>query len=262
MPLKIGASGYCRNERNLGASPNFNRVFGLSSTEYFKWAPYDDLIAPYFLLRCVEVLDQNPAVVLCYSRAKIIDEHGTFEVDYDPGPDTTSPKNYERFRNLILHPEYAIQQMGLIRSEVLKKTGLYGSYPSADEVFLAELALLGQFHEIPERLYSYRRHREQSTKGSKQRARLLFFDSSLAGKIVLPKWLYFFGCLNVINRTPLSGYERTSCYLTMLRWLLVPAHFRAMSKDLLIAANQVTARTFNMFQPKLQEATQARHISH
>lgn len=233
---------YHRNETNLGASPNFNLLFQLSSTEYFKWAPYDDLLAPDFLARCVQVLDQNPAVVLCYSRAQIIDAQGAYEVDYDPGPDTSSPRNYERFGNLILHPEYAIQQMGVIRSDALKKSRLFGSYPSADEVFLAELALLGPFYEIPERLYIYRRHPAQSTQG-KERTRIAFFDTSKARKILLPKWLYLGGCLDVIRRAPLSASGRARCYLTMARWLLIPAHFRALGKDLIIAAHQLVVRT-------------------
>lgn len=235
---------YFRNEKNLGASPNFNRVFELSSHEYFKWAPYDDLIESEFVAECVNVLDHNPAVALCYSKAKIVDEQGVYVVDYDPGPDTSSTKPYERFRNLILHPEYAIQQMGLIRSEILKKTRLHGCFPSSDEVLLAELALRGGFYEIPDRLYIYRRHQEQSTTEIKQRARILFFDTSLAGKILLPKWFYFSACLDAINRSPISQRECMRCYSAMVRWLIVPAHFRAMGKDVLIATNQLVARAF------------------
>src|SRR5512141_1367454 len=149
---------YCRNEKNLGASPNFNKLFRLSSSEYFKWHPYDDLIEPDFVSRCVQALDADPTISLCYSRVKIIDLNGAFEVIHNPGPDTSSQKPHERFRNLVLHPEYAIQMMGVIRSEVLKKTPLHGSYPSSDEVLLAELTLRGRFHEIPDRLYLYRRH--------------------------------------------------------------------------------------------------------
>ena len=48
---------YFRNQENLGASRNYNRVFELSSGEYFKWAAHDDLCAPEFLGRCVDVLD-------------------------------------------------------------------------------------------------------------------------------------------------------------------------------------------------------------
>lgn len=240
---------YFRNEKNLGASPNFNRVFELSSHEYFKWAPYDDMIEPEFLARCVDVLDQNPGVTLCYSKAKIVDEQGVYVVNYDPGPDTSSAQPYARFANLVLHPEYAIQQMGLIRSEILKKTKLYGSFPSSDEVFLAELALRGKFYEIPDRLYIYRRHQEQSTKEKKQRSRILFFDTALAGKILLPKWFYFAACLDVIQRSPISPTERMRCYLAMVRWLIVPANFKAMGKDVLIAANQLVARAFRRNSP-------------
>jgi glycosyltransferase involved in cell wall biosynthesis len=231
---------YHCNSRNLGMAPNFNRAFQLSSGGYFKWAAYDDRIAPEFLSRCVEVLDRHPAVVLCYARAQLIDENGSFTAEYDPQPDTSSPKPQERFRNLILAPELAVQQMGLIRRTALEKTELHGSYPSSDEVLLAELALLGDFYEIPERLLIYRLHSEQLTQGKTRtaRERVVSFDTALEGKIVLHKWLYFFACLRAIRRPPLTRYQRTYCHLQMIRWLLDPPHFRAMGKDVLLAANQ------------------------
>ncbi len=64
---------YIRNDGNIGASKNFNQVFELSSGEYFKWIAHDDLCAPEFLERCVEVLDQDPSIVLCFARPKAID---------------------------------------------------------------------------------------------------------------------------------------------------------------------------------------------
>lgn len=74
---------YYRNEKNIGCARNFNRVFKLSSAEYFKWAAHDDLHAPNFLMKCVEVLDQNPSVILCHSQVYIIDEYGKFLQNYD-----------------------------------------------------------------------------------------------------------------------------------------------------------------------------------
>ncbi len=232
---------YFRNERNLGAAPNFNRVFYLATGEYFKWAPYDDRIAPEFLQKCVDVLDQHPDVVLCYSKARMIGADNQYIDAYDPGPDTRSPKQRERFRNLILYPEYAIQQMGLIRADVLRRTGLMRSFPSSDDVFLAEISLLGNFYEIPERLYDYRHHSEQSTQGP-QRSRAAWFDASLRGKVVLAHWMYFGASLQVIRKSPLSKAERIFCYLSMGRWLFMPPHYRAMTKDLLIAAVQLVSR--------------------
>src|SRR3989304_6465989 len=59
---------YFRNDKNLGAAPNFNNVFNLSSGKYFKWAAYDDLLAPDFLSRCIDVLESMPDVVLCFPK--------------------------------------------------------------------------------------------------------------------------------------------------------------------------------------------------
>ena len=61
---------YYRQHHNIGAAGNFNRVFNLSSGEYFKWAAHDDLIAPEYLARCVEILERDRSVVLCHSRFK------------------------------------------------------------------------------------------------------------------------------------------------------------------------------------------------
>jgi glycosyltransferase involved in cell wall biosynthesis len=232
---------YSRNERNLGAAPNFNRVFELSSGEFFKWHAYDDLMMPTFLSRCVEVLGQNPEVVLCIPRVGLIDECGDMMGDYDPEPDTSSPEPHVRFRNLVLRHGLFTQTYGLIRADALRRTACHRSFPSSDEVFLAELTLLGQFHEIPERLLFLRIHNEQSTKGALrvERARILWFDTSLKGKIFLPKWAYFFACLEVIKDAPIDQSQRLYCYAQMMRWLLVLAHLRAMGKDLFLAANQL-----------------------
>ena len=74
---------YYRNDKNIGCARNFDRVFKLSSGEYFKWAAYDDLHAPDFIEKCVEVLDQDPTIILCHSQTYFIDEEGSFLQNYD-----------------------------------------------------------------------------------------------------------------------------------------------------------------------------------
>jgi glycosyltransferase involved in cell wall biosynthesis len=250
-----------RNDHNLGASGNFNAAFKLSSARYFKWAPYDDKLEPGFLAQCIEALEADPSVVLCYSKAMIIDENGAFEVNYDPGPDTSSPRPQERFRNLLMQPEYAIQLMGVIRSDAIRKTALLGSFPSCDEVFLAELSLLGRFHEVADRLYHYRRHSAQSTKQPKQRDRVAFFDTSLEGKIVLPTWRYLLASVRAVNRAPLGAVARSQCRLTTLRWAVRPDHFRALSMDLFLALSKLLhralTRSFKLHPTALKSASSA-----
>ena len=251
---------YYRNNRNLGVAPNYNRVFELSSSEFFKWADYDDILAPDFLVKCIDGLDKNPGAAVCFPQVKLIDEKGKFITDYDSPADTSSLKPQVRFRNLILFPERAVQAMGLMRSDIVKKTVLHGSYPSSDEVFLAHLALLGHFYEIPERLLYVRVHPANSTAGvlGSQRARVLFFDTSLEGKAVLLKWLYFKGCLKAINDSPLNAYQRTYCYFQLLRWSLVMKNLRSLVKDMLLAINRLLP-FFNSLEREVQSTAKKIH---
>lgn len=261
-----GRIHYHRNAKNLGAAPNYNRTFALSTGEYFKWADHDDSIAPTFLEKCVEALDQNPEAILSYSQGRIIDDRGMFGEDYDPKPDLTSLGPHQRFRKVMFTPSLVIQLSGLIRANVLKKIPGYGTYPASDEVLLAELALYGQFYEIPERLFNVRLHSQQSTFGAlvpgrnevtfSQRDRISFFDTSKEGTIVLPHWLFFFDSLRAVRWAPLSSYEQAYCYAQILRWALRPDHFRALGKDLLLAAQKYLARTQAKPGAKAQQATQ------
>src|SRR5690242_490012 len=48
---------YVRNERNLGAGPNYNLGFALSRGRYFKWSACDDRISESFLSACFAALE-------------------------------------------------------------------------------------------------------------------------------------------------------------------------------------------------------------
>jgi glycosyltransferase involved in cell wall biosynthesis len=237
---------YFRNDENIGAAPNHNHVFALSRGVYFKWSGYDDLIGPEFLARCVEVLDQHPDVVLCIPKSKIIDENGVIVGDHEYAADATLPTPHQRFVDFVRNPDTGNHTYGLMRADVIRKTSLHGSYPSSDLVFLAELTLYGRFYVIPERLFSRRRHEKQSTVGALQseRSRVLWFDTALADKIVLPKWQYLFGYLKAIRRAPLTMSQRAHCYATIVRWALLPQHARAMIKDLLLALDRLSVRAW------------------
>lgn len=232
---------YHRNAKNLGAAPNYNLVFELSSGEYFKWADYDDLLAPDFISKGVEVLDTNPDVAACYPRATFIDENGDFIKDYDPEPDASSPKPHVRFGRLLLdHDHRLAQASGLIRASVLRRTILHGSYPCSDEVLLAHLGLLGRYYEIPDRLFHLRMHPYMSSQGAlaSERVRVSFFDTSLRGKVVLLKWEYLKNCLIAINDSPISFYQRLSCYTYVVRWAFKKQNFRSLVKDMLLGLHQ------------------------
>jgi glycosyltransferase involved in cell wall biosynthesis len=150
---------YHRLEENRGAAWNFNNAFALARGAYFKWAAYDDLCAPTCLERCVEALDTAPpSVVLVYPKTRFIGERGEVLRDYEDELDLREALPHARLRHLLRRLSYANASFGLVRAEVLARTSLFGSYPSSDYVLLAELALLGQFWELPERLFLRREH--------------------------------------------------------------------------------------------------------
>ena len=71
---------YYRNKKNLGGPKNYNCVFELSSGEYFKWAAYDDVLAPEFLKKCVDVLDKDTSIVVLFVKRVELIKMGIFWV--------------------------------------------------------------------------------------------------------------------------------------------------------------------------------------
>jgi glycosyltransferase involved in cell wall biosynthesis len=228
---------YYRNEQNLGAAKNYNRVFDLSSGEYFKWVAHDDLCAPEFLERCIEVLDHEPTVVLCYPRTDLIDARGEIQGKYADGLNLRSPKPHERFRQFFDTQGLCHAVCGVIRASVLKKTPLIGDYVASDRVLLGELVLHGEFCELPEYFFYRRIHPQISTKANVTENEIsAWFDPRKGNKVLLPRWRRFFEYLRVIKRAPLSWSERVRCYVQLGHFVLLPKRWGGMGEDLFKAA--------------------------
>lgn len=219
---------YC-NENNLGAPKNFNRVFELSSSEYFKWAAYDDLLAPEYLEKCVDVLDKNPSIVLCHSKTGCIDEHGTLIGTYHHNLKIDSWKPHERFGDLILTGNQAWPNIfGVTRANSLKMTQLHGSYIGADRNLLAEISLIGRIFEIPEQLFFRRDHPEAYTRRFCEREYAIDrenYSAQLAWWTKkdwtnFPNWKGCFEYIRSVSHMSLRKYERLLCYEQIWRWFM------------------------------------------
>jgi glycosyltransferase involved in cell wall biosynthesis len=167
---------YFRNQQNIGAALNFNRVVELSGAPLFHGGACDDLYHPMFLERCVDALHRDPGLILSYARTKMIDETGrTLPFDRErncyldsygdflmkPVPsfigESASPER--RFRDVLWPMGWSLPLSGVIRTETLLRTSLYRDYYGADKVLLAELALQGRFLQVREELFAKRVHR-------------------------------------------------------------------------------------------------------
>jgi glycosyltransferase involved in cell wall biosynthesis len=212
-----------RNESNIGGAANFNRVFELSSSEYFKWAGHDDLHAPQHLERCVEALDRDPEVVLCHTLTRIIDSRGEAIRDYDDHLDLRAPTPSERFRDYLFRPCGLCNAIhGVIRASVLRRTALIGAFVWSDRILLGELALLGKFHCVPEVLFFRRVHPSMSCLASPGlRALATWFDPRASHAFhlntTLPKDGVEFS--RAIRRARLGSSETMRCHAHLISWL-------------------------------------------
>jgi glycosyltransferase involved in cell wall biosynthesis len=215
---------YHRNERNIGGPANFNYVFQLSSSEYFKWAAHDDIHHPDFLLKCVQILDSDSTIAMCHSKTGRINEHGEVIGEYDFNVKPNWTKTHNRFGDLILFNNEAwVSIFGLIRSSSLKKTQLLGKYISADRTLLAEIGLTGKIYSIPELLF-YRREYAQTYTNKKHKTyqeKLAWWKPTNAPpKLVFPYWRVCLEYFRSVKRMPLNWTEQTLCYLKIVEWLL------------------------------------------
>ena len=232
---------YVRNRRNLGAPANYRRTFELSRSEYFRWAAADDLSAPQSLERCVEVLDREPAVVLAYPKTRFIDEHGRVISDYDDRLHLQSPRPSERFRQVLERLARCNAMYGLMRADVLKRTGLFGDFLNSDVVFQAELSLYGTFWEVPEFLF-YRRFHSGAASNMNRAQIYAFYFPDDPHRMRMRDWRHLWEYLRAVKRAPLGISEKLRLHLVLVR-LAVGSRGR-LARDLFGASRQLLAGIF------------------
>jgi glycosyltransferase involved in cell wall biosynthesis len=231
---------YVRNPQNVGAIPNFNLVFERARGRYFKWAAHDDVCAPTFLERCVKVLDAEPKVVLASGQTELINDdgsplardpvHGYYVTRHGAPVGVIDPEHRaeggaaaRRFWDILVRTMRTFEIFGLIRTDVLRRTGLHGNYYGSDKVLLAELSLQGRFQLLPEVLLYRRCHPSQSSLLTVSSKRLWSGGGqrrhnwlALRLQKVIP------GYLHVVSEAPIRLHEKLLCYGAIAYRLVAP----------------------------------------
>ena len=183
-----------RNERNLGVAANFNGVARLARGELFKWLAYDDLMEPNFFSACVAELDRSGArTVLVYPRTRLIDDAGEPVSEYEDDLDIRNRFAFQRVGAFARRWELCNPVYGVIRRDALMRTGLERPYVSGDVPLLFELALQGEFHEVPERLFLRRFHAASSLGNAET-----FYQPDAPRRRSFPRWRLTVGILSVL----------------------------------------------------------------
>lgn len=156
---------YVRNEQNIGAAANYNNVFRLSSTEYFKWAAHDDMLETTFLERCVSALRQHQCAALAYPKTIDIDEYGNRLGEWADPFDISSRFAWRRIHKYSCRLQVACNPVfGVIRASHMRDSVLIGNFASSDVVFLFQMALRGCWIKCVDTVFYRRVHPEMSRK--------------------------------------------------------------------------------------------------
>ena len=154
---KDGRVRYSRNEMNVGAVKNFNRVFEMSSGKYFMWAGSHDLWHPTMLSRCVSLLEQDESVVVSYPQAVRVDHEGNPINEETDRLDTRGLVAADRCVQTIYNFGSCHAVYGVMRAETLRGIGGFVNVWGPDGLLLTELSLRGTFAQVPEPLFYIRR---------------------------------------------------------------------------------------------------------
>ena len=214
---------YVRNPTNLGINRNFGIGVEMARGRYFKWAAHDDIVAPEFAARCVEVLDNDPDVALVQSLVAIIDAEGETISTYDSkltGSNSDDPA--ERFRALVLNRHICTEVFGVFRTDVLRRTpGLAHPYHGVDRALLAEIALLGKLEQIPEVLFYNREHPNRYVRAVRPSQRAEFHQAKKRAKTELSHMAQRRDMRRAIREHIHDPAVRRRCLRVLKSWWLV-----------------------------------------
>jgi glycosyltransferase involved in cell wall biosynthesis len=197
---------YYRNEENMGAVWNFNRVFELSKGEYFMWATDHDLWDSTFISHCVSVFESDSGIVVVYPQTMHIGLEGEqlrTVVDLLDTRSVTNPS--ERFHRMLWRPIMALAVYGLMRGSALRQSRGMRNTPGPDVILIAELSLLGTFAHIPKVLF-YLRVTWGTLKGRKYRRRQA--EALTGNRINRFVWPYLYRYYRVFEYWRLISHAR------------------------------------------------------
>lgn len=229
---------FFRVEENQGAAWNFNRVFELASGEYFRWLSHDDYMLPELLQVCVPVMDASPEIAVCATATGALDPEGFRIMDASGDSDlacqglnqeqerlrkqlSQSPLPSKRFRGILLYSRRCNEIYGLVRREMMAQTQLHPVYCGGEKVLLAEFALRGIVHEVPDMLFYVRWHTERFTSSSSTKEQEEHMQPTVRRTFALPhQYRATLGYLQLLAARGLSGADRVRCFFVWMRFTL------------------------------------------
>nr|PZN77482.1 MAG: glycosyltransferase family 2 protein [Pseudomonadota bacterium] len=209
---------YFREEQNRGLSWNHARVFELSRSELFRWSAADDIPSPGLLAELVEILRNDPSIVLCVPHTKNIDDDGAVIGELPRTLDLQMDDAFERARAVLTRGYQMVFHQGLIRREALLATSRRWNYFGWDFILLFELALQGKIAMTRDAHLLRRLHRQQASRVQRDAQKgVRHIEPTFGARFVMPHWRWATERLRAALAAPLPVSQRMRIGLLVLR---------------------------------------------
>jgi glycosyltransferase involved in cell wall biosynthesis len=214
--VRVLASGVDR-----GLAWNWNRLLPLTSGKFFKWAAADDIHLPDYLQRAVALLERDGGAVLAHCATGVLNEEGEVRTEVASPYNFAAETAHERFFELTRRHGDCGDVYGLMRRDVLMRTGLHGAFPRSDRVLLAELGLYGRLERNEECLFLRREHRARVTRIYSLNERYAVYSGRRNPQWPFPTWRLFGQYSNALWRSTLGARDKALCGRSLARsmWL-------------------------------------------
>jgi hypothetical protein len=136
-----------------------------SGARYFAWGSDHDRWHPEWLTRLVRALAEHPEIVLAYPLTQRIDPMGALLAKPARQFETVGIEDRRaRWRTLSRSDSLAAGDAvyGLMRTDALRRAGVFREVLSPDRLLIAELTLQGQIRQVPDVLWFRRQFAEGS----------------------------------------------------------------------------------------------------
>ena len=213
------------NQVNIGAAPNYNKVFEVSRGEYFAWNAHDDQSSSGFFRSGVAALQAESDAVVAIPNSFRVDLEGNRLEEFEIPPGIHSTRPHIRFRaGARADPEAIV--FGLFRSDAIRRTHLHGSFAGSDRNFVAELMLHGRAVMAPDSEFYLLEHPGRSVRTFQRTGKDRFthmrdawYSPERKGRMVFPNWRRLREYISSVRRTPLGFTDSLLCYLAVGRIL-------------------------------------------
>lgn len=150
---------YIRQAERQGMTPTWRHAFEAATAapgvRYFAWASDHDRWHPRWLEALVGELEQDPNLVLAYPFTRRLDPEGRLLEKPARLFETRGMHRLEERWPYVCSEHVASGDMvyGLMRVAAARKAGVFRDVMCPDRLLMAELALQGEFRQVPEELW-------------------------------------------------------------------------------------------------------------